>query len=84
MRNAAVLVFALLTVMPGGAQWLGYPTAGVPKLANGKPNLSAPAPRATDGKPDLSGIWVDEENRPCPPFNCDDMLTPQEFCRAAF
>jgi len=79
MRNAAILVFSVLTVMPAGAQWLGHPTAGVPKLANGKPNLSAPAPRATDGKPDLSGIWVDEENRPCPPFNCDDMLTPQEF-----
>ena len=40
------------------AQWLKYPTAGVPKTANGKPNLSARTPRAPDGKPDLSGIWL--------------------------
>jgi hypothetical protein len=39
------------------AQWLNYPTAGIPRLPNGKPDLSAPAPRTADGKPDLSGIW---------------------------
>ena len=79
MKNAAALVISLLTLVPAGAQWLGYPTAGVPRLPDGQPNWSAPAPRAGDGKPDLSGIWVDEDNRPCPPNNCDDMLTPQEF-----
>jgi hypothetical protein len=26
-------------------------------MPDGKPNLSAPAPRLPDGKPDLSGIW---------------------------
>src|SRR5882724_6437299 len=40
------------------AQWLNYPTAGVPRTPDGSPNLSAPAPRARDGKPDLSGIWA--------------------------
>jgi len=39
------------------AQWLNYPSAGIPRLANGKPNLTAPTPRSADGKPDLSGIW---------------------------
>jgi hypothetical protein len=39
------------------AQWPAYPTAGVPKTADGKPNLAGPVPRAADGKPDLSGIW---------------------------
>ena len=39
------------------AQWPSYPTAGVPRTADGKPNLAAPAPRTADGKPDLSGIW---------------------------
>lgn len=39
------------------AQWIGYPTPGIPRLPNGEPNLSAPAPKTPDGKPDLSGIW---------------------------
>ena len=45
---------------PLWAQWLNYPTPGIPRLANGKPNLSAPAPKAADGRPDLSGIWETE------------------------
>jgi hypothetical protein len=40
------------------AQWLKYPTAGVPRTADGKPNLSAPSPRTPAGKPDFSGIWL--------------------------
>src|ERR1700694_1286610 len=43
--------------VPLGAQWLNYPTPGIPRMPDGKPNLSAPAPRLPDGKPDLSGIW---------------------------
>jgi hypothetical protein len=39
------------------AQWLNYPSPGIPRLPDGKPNLTAPAPRTSDGKPDLSGIW---------------------------
>jgi hypothetical protein len=33
------------------------PLSNIPRLADGKPNLSAPVPRLPDGKPDLSGIW---------------------------
>jgi hypothetical protein len=44
----------------GHAQWLHYPTPGIPRTKDGKPNLSAPAPRTRDGKPDLSGIWEAE------------------------
>jgi hypothetical protein len=39
------------------AQWPSYPTAGVPRSPDGKPNLEGPAPKAADGHPDLSGIW---------------------------
>src|SRR5262245_48588384 len=40
------------------AQWIHYPTPGLPRTANGQPNLSAPAPRLPNGTPDLSGVWV--------------------------
>jgi hypothetical protein len=39
------------------AQWLNYPTPGIPRTAAGKANLAAPVPKMPDGKPDLSGIW---------------------------
>ncbi len=46
------------------AQWLNHPAPGTPRTRDGKPNLSAPAPRASSGKPDLSGVWQTE---PVPP-----------------
>jgi len=49
---------ALLTTAPLSAQWLKYPTPGIPRTPDGKPNLSAPAPRTADGKPDISGLWL--------------------------
>ena len=50
----------LLAIVPGtvAAQWINHPTPGIPRTADGKPKLSAPAPRTPDGKPDLSGLWV--------------------------
>jgi hypothetical protein len=53
---AATVLVSVLSV-PAAAQWLNYPTPGIPRLPDGAPNLLAPAPRGTDGKPDLSGIW---------------------------
>jgi hypothetical protein len=51
---AAVIVLST----PAFAQWLEFPTPGVPRLPNGKPNLTAPAPKTPDGKPDFSGLWA--------------------------
>jgi len=47
-------------VVSANAQWLNYPAPGTPLTRDGKPNLSAKAPRAHDGAPDLSGVWVIE------------------------
>ena len=60
MHKLAIILCA--TSICVSAQWLDYPTAGIPRLPDGKPNLTAPAPRGADGKPDLSGIW----GVPCP------------------
>jgi len=66
MRPTGILPIGILCVMPLAAQWFHYPTAGVPRLADGKPNLNAPTPRTSGGKPDLSGIWLAGNALPCP------------------
>jgi hypothetical protein len=41
------------------AQWLNHPDPRTPRTKDGKPNLTAPAPRL-NGHPDLSGLWQAE------------------------
>ena len=74
------VVIALMAVMSPSlhAQWINYPTRGVPRTLDGKPDLSAPAPRGPDGKPDFSGIWQ-LEPRPCPAEGCGDYPPAPEF-----
>src|ERR1700677_929439 len=65
------------------AQWLDYPTPGVPHTPDGKPNLSAPAPRTADGKPDLSGMWGwINVGTPCG-AQCTDTQISREFINIA-
>ena len=59
---ATITVIALTSVLAGAATSTTSPQQALPRTADGKPNLAAPAPRTRDGKPDLSGLWA----LPCP------------------
>lgn len=54
----------ILLVATAQAQWIGYPTANVPRKPSGDVDMAAPAPRLPDGKPDLSGIWISDNTKP--------------------
>src|SRR4026209_1184388 len=57
MRQLLIGISLIALTGPVAAQWLKYPTPGIPRTADGKPNLTAPAPRTVDGKPDFTGLW---------------------------
>jgi hypothetical protein len=63
--NAARILF--LAAVPTFGQWINHPSSNIPRTADGKADLSAPAPRGLDGKPDLSGIWNANFNPRIPP-----------------
>jgi len=53
----AVVFAAFILPATAHGQWLNYKAPGIPRTADGKPDLAAPVPKTPDGKPDLSGIW---------------------------
>ncbi len=57
------------------AQWLNYKVPGVPRLANGQPNLAGPVRRTPEGHPDLSGVWAAE----CAIYGSDSCFTQSLF-----
>jgi len=73
----ASLVLASVFCGSAGAQWLNHPTPGTPRLADGRPNLSAPAPRTADGTPDLTGVW--RGAGPLYRFNIAQDLKPEDI-----
>jgi hypothetical protein len=61
MKRASLAALAIAAALGSvvQAQWLNHRDATTPRTPDGKPNLSAPAPRQ-NGKPDLSGLWQAE------------------------
>lgn len=57
LAAAGLIAVSLAVSRPLSAQWPSYPTRDVPRTADGRPNVDAPAPRTADGKPDLTGVW---------------------------
>ena len=56
LLTAAVCAGVLGMCLHVNAQWLNNPTAGAPRMPDGKVNMTGPVPML-NGKPDLSGIW---------------------------
>ena len=83
------MITALLASAHVTAQWVNYPSSAVPRRADGKVNMAAPAPRLADGKPDLSGLWMTAEpNRgvgrgTSPPANVPDEAGDQRNVTAS-
>jgi hypothetical protein len=59
--TVALLAASALTCVQ--AQWLDHRDPKIPRSADGRPNLVAPAPRV-GGRPDLSGVWQAERTPP--------------------
>jgi len=85
-RRSEALITAVLVILgmpfastPLAAQWLKYPTAGVPRKADGKVDMSAAAPRLADGKPDFSGIWTTAEPDTRPTAGVDSPADPSKI-----
>jgi len=58
MKRGLLALALLVATAPVTAQWLSLPTPGIPRAADGSPDLSAPTPRTAEGHPELTGLWL--------------------------
>jgi hypothetical protein len=89
MLHRRLFILLALYSAAAHAQWLNFPTPGIPRSRQGKPNLTAPTPRA-GGKPDLSGLWETDGPPPAvaarlfPNGNGSDEIPSQYFINILF
>src|SRR5213595_2592154 len=61
LRTSLTTVAMMSTIaVVANAQWDPYPWKRMPRTADGKVDLNAPAQRTSYGKIDLSGFWMPE------------------------
>jgi len=57
MKTFGLVIILSVLATPVAAQWVSHPSPDIPRTRDGKPNLTASAPKTPDGKVDLSGLW---------------------------
>ena len=75
----AVVVVVIMFAGQASAQWAKHADKSMPRTPNGKPNLSAPAPKGSDGKVDLSGVWLPDVDPDGSPQGVEHMVFPKHF-----
>ena len=80
LRAATIVAMIILfeTSAALSAQWLSIALPETPRTADGRANLTAPAPRSDDGKQDQT--WMDDSGLP----HSDALRTTERFRRRDF
>jgi hypothetical protein len=78
MKRIALSVALALSLPPAvRAQWPVRVIPDLPRTADGKVNLTAPALRTSHGTPDLSGLWMPEPDPKGKPEGVENTVFPR-------